>query len=271
MLSMQNHLIAFFVVILLFACNTSKPMTLNDLSNSQWELVSYRNSGGEVKASAIDQNQPATLHFDAEGKIGGHSGCNAFGGEPVIKDGRLQASLFSTKRYCKEMADQENTIMSVFETGAIPSKKGELLVLTNEDHQLVYRPTKEKAKSLAVETNPKPTTYTATAVGEKPSGNQTESLNDSAKALPQSNRFVGLFRYMADAALFTSCTDQKRYAVELSGAFADCEKAYNSMNKSGAPAFMVLDGEVVKNKGEGPAEILRITKLVSANTTSKCK
>ncbi|MEL6357052.1 MAG: hypothetical protein AAFQ37_09000, partial [Bacteroidota bacterium] len=97
-----------------------------------------------------------------------------------------------------------------------------------------------------------------------------DTLTRVPKRQAKAGRYVGLFRYMADAAIFTSCEDDKRYSVELSGAFIDCEKVYRRMNKNGEPAFMVLDGEVVKNQGEGPAEILRIKKLVSANTTSKC-
>jgi len=246
-------------------------MTLTDLSSTQWELVSYRTANGEVLASSVDEHQKATLQFDSEGKIGGHSECNTFGGDATMKNGTLQASLFATKRYCKEVAEQENTIMTVFNEGATLGKNGDQLVLTNGDRQLVYRPATGKVKSLAVETSPQPKEYEKT-IEVEPKEELSKAPEEAVtKQLTESNRFVGLFRYMADAAVFTSCTDDKRYAVELSGAFVECEKAYSSMNKSGEPAFMVLDGEVVKNQGEGPKEILRITKLISANTTTKCK
>jgi heat shock protein HslJ len=55
-----------------------------DLGETSWELVAYGPADAPMPAVA-----PASLRFEDNGRLGGHTGCNAFSGHYEAEDGRL--------------------------------------------------------------------------------------------------------------------------------------------------------------------------------------
>ena len=94
-----------------------------------------------------------------------------------------------------------------------------------------------------------------------PDGNPIESdlpytlaagpLDPAEVALPM----TGMFRYMADAALFEECLTGRAYPVAMEQAYIEAERAYLALEDRapGAPVLAVLDGRLaVRPSMEGP-------------------
>ncbi|MEM1428856.1 MAG: YbaY family lipoprotein [Pseudomonadota bacterium] len=76
-------------------------------------------------------------------------------------------------------------------------------------------------------------------------------LEPAEVALPMG----GLFRYMADAALFEECLTGRSYPVAMEGAYIDAERGYLALDglEAGAPVFAVLEGRLAMRPAmEGP-------------------
>lgn len=70
------------------------------LPSGEWHLESY-NFNKKI-AFPIDMNE-ITLNIHADGKLGGRSGCNVYGGSFSTKDGKLEISgIISTMIACEE-------------------------------------------------------------------------------------------------------------------------------------------------------------------------
>lgn len=217
-------------------------MTKNELDGTKWQLQRWAvPNGPSIPASG----EKATLNFEAGNKLGGNSGCNAFGGDYALANNRLVCSPFATKRYCEESADQENHIFMVLRQGAEVLQSKDMLTLKSRGGELTYIPFKEEQAAPRTAENP--------------------------VAITQ--RYRGLFTYMADAAVFRSCEDGQIYSVEIGGGdYLAVEKAYSRYGKAGgAPAYMVVDASMVKNpEPEGRPYLMRIQKLVSGSPEGQC-
>ena len=76
-------------------------------------------------------------------------------------------------------------------------------------------------------------------------------LSPAEVALP----LTGMFRYMADAALFEECLTGRSYPVAMEGAYIDAERAYLALEgrAPGEPVFAVLEGSLAMRPAmEGP-------------------
>lgn len=239
------NLFLFAISLLALSCNPTKNMAKNELSGTSWQLQSWTiNDGQSTKASG----EKATLTFEEGNKLGGNSGCNAFGGDYTMENKRLLCNPFATKRYCEEAADQENHIFMVLRQGAEILQTKDQLTLKSRGGELNY-------VSLTKEDIPN-----ATALKREEPSTETK-------------RYNGLFTYMADAAVFKSCEDGQMYSVEIGGgAYLAAEKAYSRYSKSGGePAYMVVDASMVKNpEPEGRPYLMRIQKLVTASPEGRC-
>lgn len=217
-------------------------MTKNELDGSSWQLQHWAKPDGQnIPASG----EKATLNFESGNKLSGSSGCNAFGGDYTLENNRLVCNPFATKRYCQEAADQENHIFTVLRQGAEVLQSKDKLILKSRGGQLTY-----VAYQAA---------QAAPTIAEKP------------VAITQ--RYRGLFTYMADAAIFRSCEDGQVYSVEIGGGdYLAAEKAYSQYGKAGGePAYMVVDASMVKNPElEGRPYLMRIQKLVSGSSEGQC-
>ena len=62
---------------------------------------------------------------------------------------------------------------------------------------------------------------------------------------------VGMYRYMADAAVFEDCDSGKRYPVLIEGAHLDIERAYLKLSDgAGAPVLLAARFEIVERAPE---------------------
>jgi copper homeostasis protein (lipoprotein) len=64
----------------------------------------------------------------------------------------------------------------------------------------------------------------------------------------------GMFRYMADAAIFEECLTRRKLPVIMAGDYLAVERAYTRMRREpGGPILAMLDGRIVERVGmEGP-------------------
>ncbi|NJO86535.1 MAG: META domain-containing protein [Lewinella sp.] len=206
------------------------------LAGSRWALERYQPTGAKMQAATGE----AYVSFQTDGQIGGNTGCNAFGGTYTqTKAGLKTAQLFTTKRFCQQMAEQEKTILAVFTAGPNFSQDltQSVLTLSAEGQQLVF---------------------IVAPAGESPG--------------EKSNKMTGLFTYFADAAGFKRCSDGKSFSVAVGeGDYLKCEQAYSNLDKGGQPAYLEIEGELIDNpEKEGPRQLLRITKMLDLTAAGQC-
>ena len=83
------------------------PVTAQTLPTGEWHLVSY-NFADNV-AYPIDKSE-ITLNIHADGKLGGKSGCNVYGGGYSFEDSKLKIDgIISTQMFCDESSGQFET------------------------------------------------------------------------------------------------------------------------------------------------------------------
>jgi len=86
------------------------------LANTQWRLASFNVQGAE---SAVINGTTVTIKFGADGRVGGSTGCNSYGGEYREQADSLSFSrLISTKRACLEQSAnrQEQQYLAALES-----------------------------------------------------------------------------------------------------------------------------------------------------------
>lgn len=236
-------------LLLIGACQSNKVMTPQTLTETAWELENCLTAKGENLAMG---DTPPTMEFGTVQRLGGYSGCNSYGGDYVMKDGKLSAVVMSTKRYCAETAEVENMLFQLLQEGVTVAMDGKNMVLMGANgEKMTFHP-----KAASADT---PTTMM-----------RAEPLTSPT---PAAQRFTGTFIYMADAAVFTDCNNGERYAVQVGeGAFQECEKAYRRMGKENAePALMVVDAVVMDNPAkEGFSKMMKIERLVTGNEKGDC-
>lgn len=238
-------------LLLGIACNTAKqsaPM----LEGTKWQLTAYTNAEGKF---ILPTGETALLTFESASKLGGYTGCNSFGGDYTLKEGKIQSTVFSTKRYCNEVADQEQTIVSVLSAGAKVQQPQGRLILTAGKEELVYEPYQEKI------------------IGDPIGMVSPEEYMSKEEAEKAARRYTGMLTYFADAGSFTDCVDGQTYSVALGeGAWLACEQALQRMKKgANEPALVVVDGMLVKNtEPEGREYLLKITRFVTGDADGSC-
>jgi heat shock protein HslJ len=117
------------LVLLIFICgplnaqSTLQPGTQqasadSKLANTQWRLSSFSVQGAE---SAVINGTTITSKFGPDGRVGGSSGCNSYGGEYRERGDSLSFSrLISTKRACLEQNAnrQEQQFLAALESSS---------------------------------------------------------------------------------------------------------------------------------------------------------
>lgn len=105
------------------------PETPPPLQGTQWRLTAL---GGAAAAVAA----PGHATFDADGRVGGQSGCNTFGGAYIARpDGAFLAGpMFSTMMACEPARmEQERAVFAAFEAARGWRIEGAALTLTGAD------------------------------------------------------------------------------------------------------------------------------------------
>lgn len=110
--------------------------TMADLQiPSGWDLVSCEINGKRVPAA----NDKAFIAI-RDGEIGGHTGCNAFGGEWTGDADQMKVpGVMSTKMFCAECADQERVILDLLNGTITPEATSGELVLSGKTGKLYLR------------------------------------------------------------------------------------------------------------------------------------
>ena len=102
---------------------------------SGWDLVSCEIDGKMVPAA----NDKAFVAIRA-GQIGGHTGCNAFGGDWSGDPDKMKVpGVMATKMFCADCAEQERVILNVMNGTVKTAVSGKELTLTGKAGTLKLR------------------------------------------------------------------------------------------------------------------------------------
>jgi hypothetical protein len=106
--------------------------------------------------------------------------------------------------------------------------------------------------------------------GSDPGAEAAEEAPTTATA---GERFVGEFRYMADAALFRPC-DSERGMPVTGPAYLELERAYLEVRPGpGEPVLVEVEGSIVeqaKMEGEGTEPALAVTRIIRLDPSLSC-
>lgn len=123
----QRHaLVIFSMFLLAFSAIT---VSASEMPNGQWKLTGY--NFRQKIAFPIDKMN-ITLNIE-DGRLGGHSGCNVYGGDFAIEDDKLKVGgLISTMMACDEIVMQfERTYSQTLQNATEFTVSGDELVLTD--------------------------------------------------------------------------------------------------------------------------------------------
>ena len=98
------------------SARTESSSAENKLANTAWMLKSFGAQGAET---TVIESTKITIKFGADGRAGGSSGCNSYGGEYSVQGDTLSLSkIISTKRACLEQSanQQEQRYFAALES-----------------------------------------------------------------------------------------------------------------------------------------------------------
>jgi heat shock protein HslJ len=129
------RIVLSFVVSILFltAMAAAQPLPLG-----KWLLEEYR---FDAKTEVAVKGIKTTLVVRAKNRLGGDSGCNAYGGSYSTVDGKLKiADIISTMRACQEPSPSfEKSFFDVLENADSAKVEGHALVIFDGDsHYLKF-------------------------------------------------------------------------------------------------------------------------------------
>ncbi|HEY2847607.1 MAG TPA: META domain-containing protein [Pyrinomonadaceae bacterium] len=124
---MKFLLSSFFSVLLLGSI-----VAAQSLPPGKWRLEEYR--FGSTTEHTLKGVQ-TTLVVKSDGKLGGDSGCNAYGGSYSTDNGKLKiADIISTMRACEEPSPTfESGFFDVLEKANSAKVEGDALVIFDKD------------------------------------------------------------------------------------------------------------------------------------------
>jgi heat shock protein HslJ len=103
------------------------PATPDALHGTSWQLDSFGPADAAVAPGAA-----ITLEFSAGGQVGGHSGCNNYGGSYTVQESRLHITeIVSTLKACDDEAlnDQEGQYLTALRTASRLALAGDGLTI----------------------------------------------------------------------------------------------------------------------------------------------
>lgn len=141
----RRRLATLAAAILPLACGSTAPDATSpdlrpspsgggSLAGTEWILTEIR---GEPPLGTAE----ITLVVDEE-SAGGYSGCNHFGGTPVVTDDTLRLDeIVATARACEDarLMDQESEYLALLAETSTWDAQGDRLVLTTRGETLVFR------------------------------------------------------------------------------------------------------------------------------------
>ena len=126
---------------------------------------------------------------------------------------------------------------------------------------------------------PPPPTVVQKKVSTKPSKtapvkvDQDKTVSVVTEAKKDKNTVTGIFKYMADAAIFKDCNSGKKMGVAMDKAYLQLEKLYLATVEGGTPVFITLKGKIETRKameGKKTEQVLVIEKLLSLEKDKRC-
>jgi heat shock protein HslJ len=98
---------------------------------------------GELQVS---DNNPASIQFSEDGKLGGNARCTRYFGQYVLHGNQLKIDerMGATKMMCGEqvLMEQEDKLLSILPGAATVSIENDLLIIRDQDGQLVIQATR---------------------------------------------------------------------------------------------------------------------------------
>lgn len=108
------------------------------LAGTQWRLESM---GAADSPTPVIQRTTITLEFQPDGRAGGDSGCNSYGGTYVIRDGKIAfGEMVSTLRACADdllNQQEQQYILALQSTGAIEQSGDRLTIRYDNDRNVL--------------------------------------------------------------------------------------------------------------------------------------
>ena len=88
-----------FLILILSACApVEEPVSPTNLSDTQWQLMSYGEPGSETP---VIEETEVVLLFEGDGQASGSSGCNSFGAQYEVANSTISISeLIATEIAC---------------------------------------------------------------------------------------------------------------------------------------------------------------------------
>lgn len=96
---------------------------------------------------------------------------------------------------------------------------------------------------------------------------QTKKAQATLQKKNDKNYIVGIFKYMADAAIFTDCSTQKKMPVAMKYGYIDLERAYLKAVEGGTPVLITVEGSIEQEKNK---DFLIIKRFVSLEKDKIC-
>lgn len=269
-----------FPVLFLFAAGwlagcgaKQEPLVLTD---THWQLVAYENQGRRFNAHS---HRAAHLDFTAD-KFSGSTGCNNIGGQYSLSGSQLSGQrVYATKMACLagDVSEQERVFLAVLSAMSTVARTAEGLTLEAGEIRLFFTPAPtENAGSAKAEPEPTPEPEPSTTdIAAAPAARTTAAAAPSWRLPEPDPALQGMFAYMADAAVFISCTDKKRYPVAMEAGFVELERAYLSLmgDDAGRQALLVAKGGIRsrdKMDGRGKTPTVVVDAVYSLHRDVNC-
>ena len=124
-----------------------------------------------------------------------------------------------------------------------------------------------------------PRTLRALDLDGKPAGEGAKyDLSSDGRLQPTdlSRGLHGMFRYLADAAVFEECMTGRSYPVAMEGDYLELERAYTALDKDepGAPVMASFDGELTRRppmEGKGTVPTVVVRRFVGLWPSQTCE
>ena len=124
-----------------------------------------------------------------------------------------------------------------------------------------------------------PRTLRALDLDGKPAGEGAKyDLSSDGRLQPTdlSRGLHGMFRYLADAAIFEECMTGRSYPVAMEGDYLALERAYTALDKAepGAPVMASFDGELTRRppmEGKGTVPTVVVRRFVGLWPSQTCE
>jgi len=107
------------------------------LANTDWKAMSIL---GKPAGSAV-----STLGFDAEGRVAGNGGCNAYQGDVTLEGNAIEFGMLATTRMMcpPPINGQETVFLEALGLARSWEQSGDILELIDETHAVVVRLTRQ--------------------------------------------------------------------------------------------------------------------------------